>query len=78
MNGRGIGENSAVVRGRSCEGLSDLGIILDESRNNAVAGGIGEIQAAGSRIRILVIPTNEEYEIAQQTVEVIERKKGQG
>ena len=74
----GIGENSAVVRSRSCEGLSDLGITLDEYRNSAADGGNREIQAEGSRIKILVIPTDEEHEIARQTVEVIERMKGQG
>jgi len=72
----GIGENSAAVRTKSCEGLSAFGINLDERRNNADAAGIKEIQAKGSRVRILVIPTNEEHEIARQTVEVIGRVKG--
>ena len=74
----GIGENSAAVRAKSCEGLSGLGIVLDDLRNNAVAGGIREIHAGEGRVKILVIPTNEEREIAQQTIEVIEQKKGQG
>ena len=73
----GIGENAAVVRSKSCEGLSSLGITLDEQRNNADAGGIREIQAEEGRVRILVIPTNEEHEIARQTVEVIGKVKGQ-
>jgi len=73
----GIGENSAAVRTKSCEGLSALGINLDEFRNNAESGGIREIQAREGRVRILVIPTNEEHEIARQTVEVIGRVKGQ-
>ncbi|NJD57604.1 MAG: acetate kinase [Nitrospirae bacterium] len=72
----GIGENSALVRTRTCKGLSGLGITVDESRNSAAAGGIREIQTGESRIRILVIPTDEEREIAQQTVEIIERVKG--
>jgi acetate kinase len=72
----GIGENSAAVRAKSCEGLSALGITLDESRNTAKAGGIKEIQASENGIRILVIPTNEEYEIARQTVEVLGKGKG--
>jgi acetate kinase len=72
----GIGENSAAVRAKSCERLSALGIILDKRRNNADAGGIREIQTADGRVRILVIPTNEEHEIARQTVEVIGRMKG--
>ena len=74
----GIGENSAAVRAKSCEGLSALGISLDEGRNNAAGRGITEIQAEGGRVKILVIPTNEEYEIARQTVEVINKVKGQG
>jgi acetate kinase len=73
----GIGENSAPVRSRSCEGLSGLGIMVDENRNNAASGGISEIHAGESRVKVLVIPTNEEREIARQTVEVIGKAKGQ-
>jgi acetate kinase len=72
----GIGENSALVRSRSCEGLSGLGISLDERANHVVAGGITEIQAGEGRVKILVVPTDEEREIAQQTVETIKRVKG--
>ena len=72
----GIGENSSAVRSRSCEGLSGLGITLDERRNSAASGGITEIQADESRVKVLVIPTNEELEIARQTVDVIQRLKG--
>ena len=72
----GIGENSALVRARSCEGLSALGISIDERRNIAAAGGIARIQEEQSRVQILVIPTDEEREIAQQTVEIIERLQG--
>lgn len=74
----GIGENSALVRSKTCEGLSGLGITLDEGRNSAAAGGISEIHAGESRVKVLVIPTNEEREIAQQTVGVIKRMKGPG
>ena len=73
----GIGENSAVVRAKSCEGLSSFGIVIDESRNNEEAGGPREIQVKESRVRVLVIPTNEEHEIARQTVEVLGKVKGQ-
>jgi acetate kinase len=73
----GIGENSAAVRAKSCDGLSGLGITLDERKNSAAAGGISEIHAAESRVKVLVIPTNEEREIAQQTVGVI-KGKGKG
>ena len=69
----GIGENSALVRSRSCEGLSGLGISLDERANQEVAGCTREIQAENGRVKILVVPTDEEREIAQQTVETIKR-----
>lgn len=67
----GIGENSVVVRSMSCQGLSGLGIILDEGRNNAAVEGVRELQANGSRVKILAIRTDEEREIAQQTVDII-------
>ena len=70
----GIGENSALVRSKSCDGLSALGITVDDHINNAATGGIREIQTAESSVRILVIPTNEEREIAQQTVGIIKTK----
>lgn len=73
----GIGENSALVRSKSCEGLSALGISLDEVRNSAVTGGIAEVQTDESRVRVLVIPTDEEREIARQTIEVIRRAGGE-
>ncbi len=73
----GIGENSALVRSRSCEGLSNLGISLDERANHEVAGGITEIQAGEGRVKILVVPTDEEREIAQQTVETVKKLRGQ-
>ena len=73
----GIGENSAAVRTKSCEGLTALGITIDERRNNTDDGGIMEIQDEGGRVKILVIPTNEELEIARQTVAIIGKVKGQ-
>jgi acetate kinase len=67
----GVGENSAYVRWHACQGLENLGIVLDQHRNEARAGGIREIQAKDSPIKVLVIPTNEELEIANQTLAVI-------
>jgi acetate kinase len=73
----GIGENAADIRARSCEGLSKLGIEVDENRNNIRASGVREIQRNKSSVRILVIPTDEEREIAEQTVAKIQSiKKG--
>jgi len=67
----GIGENAAGIRRRSCEGLSNIGIEVDEHKNNLKTAKIGEIQSNGSSVNILVIPTDEELEIAEQTVEKI-------
>jgi acetate kinase len=68
----GIGENSPAVRGHCCEGLASLGIAVDEERNQALAKETCEIQSGRSRVKVLVIPTNEELEIAIQTVECIQ------
>ncbi|MEW6077882.1 MAG: acetate kinase [Thermodesulfobacteriota bacterium] len=67
----GIGENSAAVREKSCRGLSALGIMVDPGRNNRVAGPVTEIQDDRGRVKVLVIPTNEELEIARQTIATI-------
>jgi acetate kinase len=69
----GIGENSAVVRERTCSGLDNLGISLDLQKNRAVSGKISEIQQDGSSIKVMVIPTDEELEIARQTIETINK-----
>jgi acetate kinase len=67
----GIGENSAIVRERTCSGLDSLGISLDPHKNKAVSGKISDIQKNGSSIKIMVIATDEELEIARQTIETI-------
>jgi acetate kinase len=72
----GIGENSARVRSESCEGLTALGISLDERRNRKAPSGGIEIQTEGSRVKVLVIPTDEEREIARQTIQTIRNASG--
>jgi len=67
----GIGENSATVRQICCEGMERLGLILDVEKNNIRQQETLEIQTADSRVSLLVIPTDEEYEIASQTLQVI-------
>ena len=67
----GIGENSAELRARSCAGLSGLGIEIDPARNEERLGGVREIQREGTLVKILVVPTNEELEIAEETVACI-------
>jgi acetate kinase len=72
----GIGENDAEVRRRACEGLERLGIGVDEARNGSPSSVPREIQREGMPVKILVIPTNEELEIALQTVACIRNDIG--
>ena len=63
----GIGENAAIVREKALSGLAKLGFIIDPSRNSEVVGKEGEISTESSRVRIMVMPTNEELLIARDT-----------
>lgn len=67
----GIAENGWQIRARCCEGLAPLGIALDPQRNPEVIAREGEIQAADSRVKLLVIPTDEEGVIAADTYELV-------
>lgn len=68
----GIGENTPKVRAGVCEGLEFLGVSIDlvenEKKND---GSIRDISAKGSRVKVLVIPTNEELVIARETAELL-------
>ena len=70
----GIGENAALIRGLSCNGLQNLGIVIDDRKNEDLSGELFEIQGAGSGLKVLVVATNEELEIARQTVRLISEK----
>lgn len=69
----GVGENSAEVRKRALAGMEWLGIELDAQRNEAPGSGIREISTDSSRVRVLVVPTNEELEIARQSLAAARR-----
>jgi|WetSurMetagenome_2_1015567.scaffolds.fasta_scaffold00610_17 acetate kinase len=71
----GIGENATSVRKLACSELEHLGIIIDEDRNNEISTEAREISADNSEVKIFVIPTDEELEIAQQTLDVINRQQ---
>jgi acetate kinase len=62
----GVGENDAEMREAVCQDLDYLGLISDPELNNSAGSGIREVQTEKSRVKILVIPTNEELEIGQQ------------
>jgi len=66
----GIGENGALVRKLVLEKLSYLGITLDEEENKK-RGSITEISTKDSKVRVFVIPTDEEYMIAKDTVKIV-------
>jgi acetate kinase len=63
----GIGENNPDLRAAICANLGELGLGLDPAKNEALRGAEGEISAAGSRTRVLVIPANEELVVARET-----------
>ena len=67
----GIGENCAPVRSLSCQGLEALGIAVDEEKNQAPGKALRQISKNGTPVKILVIPTNEELRIAQETQRVV-------
>lgn len=69
----GIGENSPQVREMACRDLDVLGIQLDPDRNNSKDKGSREIHAPKSRVKIMVIPTNEELQIARQAYALLSR-----
>ncbi len=73
----GIGENCAELRRRICIGLQDLGVVLDKSRNAEAVGREAVISAEGSRTAVLVVPTNEELQIAIETYEIAARQDPQ-
>lgn len=63
----GIGQNSAPVRERICRDLAHLGLRLDAAKNAARTDAPREISVAGAPLKILVLPTNEELQIALET-----------
>lgn len=68
----GVGENSAPLRAEVCAGLEWLGIELDPARNEAPhTGEARRISSDASRIAVLVVPTDEETEIARQTWDLV-------
>jgi acetate kinase len=67
----GIGEHSALVRSKVCQGLEWLGVRLDAARNERPGKGEASIGAAGAVVQVWVIPTDEESQIARETAGVL-------
>ncbi len=68
----GVGENDVLTRELSTANLQQLGIYLDKQKNDAGGKGIYEINTKDSPVKILVVPTNEELEIARQCSALLE------
>lgn len=63
----GIGEHDHLIREHICNDMEYMGLKLDERKNENIGDGISDVTAAGSKVKILVIPTNEELVIARDT-----------
>lgn len=66
----GVGENSPLVRKLACERLGYLGIALDQEKNNK-RGEELEVSTPDSKVKVMVIPTNEELAIARETFALV-------
>ena len=69
----GIGENRVELRAAICADLDQLGIVLDSEKNNSTRATEGVISAPNSRVKVMVIPTNEELVVARETKRLLER-----
>lgn len=67
----GIGENSSFIRKLVCVDMEYLGIDIDTEKNNIRAKKLTEIHTNTSKVKVLIIPTNEELEIAKQSFELL-------
>jgi acetate kinase len=67
----GIGENAPEIRARVCAGLDGLGIGLNADLNHSLRGREADLTAPGARVRVWVIPTNEELLIARDTAALL-------
>ncbi len=71
----GIGENSAPVREGACEHMEYLGIKLDVQKNQELNRHEGEISTPDSKVKVWIVPTNEELLIARDTKEIVDKTK---
>ncbi len=67
----GVGENDALMRKMVCTNLEFMGIIPDDEKNNLRTTGLHEINSIDSKVKLLVVPTNEELEITHQCYQLI-------
>lgn len=70
----GIGENDSDMREAVCKGMEFFGLQLDSKENSRQSNQIREVNTPASKVKILVVPTNEELEIGQQTYAIVKDK----
>lgn len=70
----GIGEYATYVREKVCADMEFLGIELDADKNNAAYGDEGVISKEGSKVKVMVVPTDEELMIALDTEKIVAEK----
>jgi acetate kinase len=63
----GIGEHAPLIRGLVMEGMEFCGAEFDEQKNQEYSSGIGYLNKESSKVKIIVLPTNEELSIARET-----------
>lgn len=68
----GIGENDTSIRRMVCEDMDYLGITWDEGKDKNRKDDVHEINVDGAKTKVLIIPTNEELEIAKQSLALVE------
>ncbi|MFS4482294.1 acetate/propionate family kinase [Hyunsoonleella sp. 2307UL5-6] len=68
----GIGENAPQIRAQVCKNLEYLGITIDKAKNNVRPDILTDVSAETSKVKVLIIPTNEELEIAKQAMALFE------
>lgn len=67
----GVGENAPLIRSRVCQGLEKLGIVIDPEANDRPLEEISEIGCSDHSVRVLAVRTNEELQIARETLSVL-------
>lgn len=71
----GVGENQTGTREKACEGLEFLGINIDVAKNATIRGEEAIISTPESKVKVVVVPTDEEIVIARDTKELVEKVK---
>ena len=66
----GVGENAPLIRAACCKGLEFLGVEIDITKNNVV-GKVAEISTDRSKVKVFVVPTNEELMIAREVIDLV-------